>query len=140
QSIDVPGSLAGLPLSDQQVGLEAIENVTRLHGQSFALETGAVGTYRGNGGSATVWVTGTAERCAAADMVAAMRDRIAEGHSPFTPVDEWQEDGRTIYELEGMGQRHFYFEAGPLVIWLAADAPLAEQALRETLAFYGRTR
>ncbi len=35
-----------------------------------------------------------------------------------------------------MGQRHFYFQSAAQVIWLAADPEMAEQALKEALAFY----
>jgi hypothetical protein len=35
-----------------------------------------------------------------------------------------------------MGQRHFYFQSGSLVVWLAADDTLAEPALEQVAAFY----
>ncbi len=90
----------------------------------------------GDGAQATVWVSGTPINLLAAELLKAMRNRIAEGNSPFTPVAERQDGGRTVYELDGMGQKHFYFQSSTLVIWLAADSEIAEQALKEMLAFY----
>jgi len=66
-----------------------------------------------------------------------MREKITSSTGlPFTPAGERQIDGRTIYLLEGMGQQHFYFQSGNLVVWMAVDPPLADQALTEILAFY----
>ena len=65
-----------------------------------------------------------------------MRDKIIEGNAPFIPLGERQVGGRTVYELEGLGQKHFYFQSCDLVIWLAADANLAEGALTQSLEFY----
>jgi hypothetical protein len=45
-------------------------------------------------------------------------------------------NGRTLYELTGMGQRHYYFQSNNLVVWLAADDPIAETALAGALNFY----
>ena len=63
-------------------------------------------------------------------------DRIAEGRSPFTSDGVRTIDKRPVYELTGLGQKHFYFQAGTQVIWLAADPALAEQALQQALQFF----
>ena len=36
----------------------------------------------------------------------------------------------------GVGQRHFYFQAGKRVVWLAANRRFADAALDEALKFY----
>ena len=131
----LPQSLAGLPLTTATYGSQAVAEVTRLHKLAVPLSSGAVGMY-GNRGQAVLWVSGTPVQPMAVRMVADMRDRIAEGNSPFTPRAERVEGKRTVYELDGMGQKHFYFRSASLVIWLAADPDIAEQALQETLVFY----
>jgi hypothetical protein len=88
------------------------------------------------GGAATLWVSGSPAAPMAAAMVRAMRDKIAEGRSPFTPLGTRSLSGSEIYELTGMGQSHFYFRTGALVVWLAADKALAESALQEAVTFY----
>ena len=65
-----------------------------------------------------------------------MRQKIAEGNSPFTPVDEFDSRHRKIYVLEGMGQRHYYFQSQNLVIWLAANPAFADKALQQILEVY----
>jgi hypothetical protein len=51
-------------------------------------------------------------------------------------LGELKDGNRLIYELEGMGQRHYYFQSGKLLIWMAANPELAEQAITEILKFY----
>jgi hypothetical protein len=132
--VAVPGSLAGERLTQQEAGVEAVEDITRLHGKEFPISAGAMGLY--GGGAATLWVSGSPAAPMAAAMVRAMRDKIAEGRSPFTLLGTRSLSGSEIYELTGMGQSHFYFQAGALVVWLAADEALAEAALQEALTFY----
>lgn len=132
----LPPDLAGLPLVEASYGPEAVANVTRLHDQSFPLTSGAHGRYGRSGDKAMLWVTGTPARLVATRMVGEMEAAIAEGSSPFQPVGTRQVNGHTIYELIGMGQRHYYFRSGTAVVWLAADDALADAALVETLTFY----
>ncbi len=135
--VAVPDSVAGMSLTQKTVGPEAVAEVTRLHGKEFPLTSGAMATYGGDG-AVTLWVSGVPASPIAGEMVRAMTEKIAEGRSPFTPTGTHDMDGRTVYELVGMGQRHFYFQSGSLVIWLAAPAGegLAETALAEALKFY----
>ncbi len=135
----VPDSIAGAPLSQKTVGVEAVAEVTRLHGKEFPLTSGAMAMY--GQGAATLWVSGTAASPLAAEMVRAMTDKIADAsagsaRSPFTPTGTRRLNGRNVYELDGLGQRHFYFQSGSLVIWLAVDESLAEDALGEVSQFY----
>jgi hypothetical protein len=131
----VPDALVGLPLREKAVGADAVAEVGRLHGREFPLITGAVATY-GVNGQFTLWVTGADSEASAAEIVAAMTDRIAEGGSPFRLMGRRQLGTNTAHELNGLGQRHFYFQAGSLVVWLAAEERLAEAALAEVAAFY----
>ena len=81
-------------------------------------------------------MAGTLLKAMAAEMVTGMRDKIAEGRSPFTPTGEFSNNGRTIYSLEGMGQKHYYFQSKNLVIWLAIEANLADTALQQLQEYY----
>ncbi len=130
----VPESIAGAPLSQKTVGIEAVAEVARLHGKEFPLMSGAMAMC--GEGAAALWVSGTAASPLAAGMVRAMTDKIAQGRSPFTPTGTRRLNGRAVYELDGLGQRHFYFQSGSLVIWLTADDSIAENALGEVLQFY----
>jgi len=135
ERVRLPASLAGLALTSQQFGSEAVAAVTRMHGQEFALVNGAVGMY-GPQQNVVLWVSETSSRRAAGGLVDAMRVKIAEGNSPFTPLEARQDGDRLVYDLDGLGLKHFYFQSGRLVVWLAVDAQLADQALQECLEFY----
>ena len=133
-SLTLPEQLAGLPLSSQMTGPQAVTDFSNLHGERFPLTSGAVGFYGNN--RATIWVAGAPLSLMAARLVTAMRDKIAEGNSPFTTSGEYQDNKRTIYALEGMGQKHFYFQSHNLVIWLAADADIADAAIQQLKEIY----
>ncbi len=129
-----PHTIAGVPLSQVITGPEAIRSIQQLHGKEFPLVSGAVATY--GDGNIVLWVSGAGDEAAAAELTALMTERIAEGRSPFTEEGTRQVDGFTIYDLSGLGQRHFYWQSGDLVLWLAADEALAEDALKEVVSFY----
>jgi hypothetical protein len=126
-----------LSLAQSLTGEKAIAEFSRLHGNDFPLTSGAVGMY-GSNHSATLWIAGALFKPLAGRLLAAMRDKIAgsAGESPFTPVGELQNGPRTIYALNGMGQKHFYFQSGKLLIWLAVDPQIADETLTTVLKFY----
>jgi hypothetical protein len=132
----LPGRVAGLPQSQADYGVAAVNEVTRLHGQSFRLTSGAHGVYGNRDETATLWVTGAPSRLIAARMVTAMDEAIAASDSPFTPLGVRRINGRSVYALTGLGQQHFYFRSAATIIWLTADEGVAEAALAELLDFY----
>jgi len=131
----LPEQVAGLPLVRRTVGWQAADEISRLHRKKFPLSSAVVGVYGINQG-VTLWVSGVPLELFASQMLSSMKNAIAEGNSPFTPVGEERIGERHIYALDGMGQKHFYFRSGNLLIWLAADPALAEEALKEVLDFY----
>lgn len=131
----LPSQVANQRMTIKNEGWQAIDEFSRLHQQEFPLTAGAVGVY-GLKLEAKLWVGEALFKFMANQMVTEMRDKIAEGNSPFTPTEERQQAGRTIYVLDGMGQKHFYFHTGKLIVWLAANEDLAERALQDTLEFY----
>ena len=130
----LPAKIAGLELNNSASGAAAISEFTSMHGKEFPVISGDIGHY-GNGWI-TLWVAGTASDRIAAEMVSSMRARIADGNSPFTPVSEIQSGNRTVYVLDGMGQKHFYFQSKNLVVWLASDASVADGAIQQILEVY----
>ena len=133
-SVNLPNQLAGLRITDSKSGAEAITEFTDLHGKKFPVNFGAIGVY-GNR-EITLWVAGASSESVAMEITNAMQEKIAEGNSPFTPVNKINERTHTIYALEGMGQRHYYFQSKNLVIWLTADPAFADDALQQILEVY----
>lgn len=131
----LPEQILDLPLVNKVTGRQAASEIAALHRKDFPLSSAAVGIY-GQEHQVTLWISGSPVGLMAERMVAAMQDRIARGNSPFTPLGERAQGSRRIYELEGIGQRHFYFQSGKNVVWLAARTEVAEPALDQLLKFY----
>jgi hypothetical protein len=134
-SAPLPTQLVSLPLAGRIDGRSALTELTWMHNQGFPLNAGAVGTYGVENGI-TLYVAGTPLKLMTGRLLVAMRDKIAETNSPFTPLAEREINRRTVYELDGMGQRHYYFRSDDLIVWLATDETQAEEALRQVLEFY----
>jgi hypothetical protein len=134
QSADLPQQIAGLRMTDSKSGDAAIEDVAQMHGKDFPVTYGAIAVYGDR--EITLWVSGTSSNEIALQMTNAMREKIAQGNSPFTPTDEIEENDRTIYVLEGMGQMHYYFQSENRVIWLAVNPAIADEALQQILEVY----
>ena len=135
-TLPLPQTLAELALTNATYGPEAVTEINRLHGKEFPLTAGAMGAYSDGKTNAALWVSKFASRAVAQQIVDAMRDKIAEGRSPFEPVGTRRVGARTIYELDGLGQKHFYFQSNDLVIWLAVDPAIASQAVSQMLEVY----
>ncbi len=131
----LPEKISEFPLRRHIFGMQAVDEINQLHSLEFPLSSGAVGIY-GNQGEITLWVSGAPTNSMAARLTSDMEMRIAEGNSPFTPLGERDDGDRLIYELDGLGQKHFYFQSGKLLIWLAADFDIAEKVLDAALVFY----
>ena len=134
-SAPLPTQLVALPLSGRIDGRLALTELSWMHNQGFPLSKGAVGTYGGEN-EITLYVAGTSLKFMAGRLLVAMRDKIAETNSPFTPLAEREINRCKVYELQGMGQLHYYFRSEDLIVWLAADETQAEEALRQVLEFY----
>ncbi|NOH02637.1 MAG: hypothetical protein HND47_12105 [Chloroflexi bacterium] len=130
-AVSLPDEIAGLQITVRRTGAQAAAEFEQLHGKQFPLTSGAIGIYGDN--QITVWAAGAPLNFMASQMVDAMREKIAKGNSPFTPMSEFNDNNRIVYVLEGMGQRHYYFQSQNLVIWLAADPAVAETAIQQTL-------
>lgn len=131
----LPAQVSGLPLSSQILGRPALRELFRMHGQDFSLNKAVVGIY-GRENEIIIYVAGAPLKFLAGELLKAMRDKIAENNSPFQLLAIREIDQHTLFELKGMGQRHYYFRSGDLIIWLTAADTWAEQALEEVLVYY----
>ena len=135
EATKLPKSIAGFSLNTATYGPDAVAEITRLHGKEFPIDSGAMGMY-GDTNQISLWVAGFATRIVAKQIVSAMEEKIALGNSPFIPTEQKNIGYRTIYRLDGMGQKHIYFQSGNLVLWLAADPKVADEAIQKILEVY----
>lgn len=132
--ISLPDQVAGLQITDYKSGIQAATDFVNLHGTQFPITSAAIGVYGDN--QITVWAAGAPLTFMASGMIEAMREKIAEGNSPFMSLSEINNGRRKVYVLEGMGQRHFYFQSRSLVIWLTAEPAFAEETIQQILEEY----
>ncbi len=136
----LPPQVAGQPLVSSRTGRAASLEIARMHQQSFPMNAAAVGDYRGEY-EATLWVSEFPLAFMASRMTQAMVESMrTTPNLPFRLQGEQTIGEFTVYQAEGLGQQHFFFTAGNLVVWLAADEPIAAQALHDVLTFYRAPR
>ena len=132
----LPPTLGGLALAAEVSGEPARAQVEQLHGKVLGagLDQAWIGEY-GGPPRATVWVTRSVRREDAEALLARMAGRVGDGDSPFRvvgPIDRGDVHG---YELDGMGQKHYYFLTGSDLYWLAIDAERGPSGLDDLVRF-----
>ena len=158
-AFQLPRQLMGRPAWGQQTGREALAAIETMHGKGFELKDAVVAHY----GEATVLLAQARDEAGATAMIDAMTTRLASGASPFTPAGKFRVGDRTVYMLSGLGQTHYYWQAGTSrsaspedpagrpadgsgrsaagtagqaadkVLWLAIDPITAESGFRELI-------
>lgn len=131
-----PSSIGPMKLKESKTGSEALKELFRLHGKRMGLANGYVGEYRGDMGSATIYYSVAKNEDVAVKLLEFMVKRIGEGNKYFQGLKEERKNDFIFYSVTGMGQRHFFFRIADKVIWIAADAPIAEMFLDESLEKY----
>ena len=135
KGLPLPEQLSSIPLTKETSGAEAVLEFYSIHGQNFGFIAAAVGHYEGDV-RATVYVGETILPVFASWAIFRMARVLDNLHSPFLEIDNLTMGGRWIKYMEGLGQRHYYFQSGRYVIWLAADRAVSEEALRQVVDFY----
>lgn len=134
-SAPIPAQVAGFSLVSEATGSAAMQEFDQLHGKSFPVTSGAKAVY-GTGNQIIIWAAGTASVSDTRKLLEDMRDKIALGRSPFQSAGIQTIANRDVYVLDGMGQKHYYFQSGKYLVWLAANSDIADQALQQALIFY----
>jgi hypothetical protein len=133
----IPEALAGLTRTHAEEGGEALASITRLHGKAVRARDGFVAHYEGDGGVAMLYVTRAWVTPLATWQISRMAEGIERGRANaegrFTHLRSREQDGVTLYSALGLGQVHYFYRSGATVVWLAADARVARQALADTL-------
>lgn len=125
----IPAQVGTMSLQSSKVGTDTLGEFESMHGSSFNLKTGYRADYADGAAKATLWVGQAQSADSAQTLTKEMADKIGAGNAMFTNLRTLTITGRTIYEVEGLGQLHFFYAANDKIVWLASDADHAPDAL-----------
>jgi len=114
----LPPVLGGLPLQDFSSGEEALAEINRLHGEELSITDSYVGNYSDGARSVTLWIAGSEDPDG---LLRQMLGKINEGETLFSIPQGVEGLGREVYLSEGMGQVHYIWVEGDLLIWMALE-------------------
>lgn len=123
----IPAKLGLLSLTQAMTGTEALAEFAQLHGKGFDLIGGYMAHYGKD--QALLWVGQAKDDKAATDMVAQMAQKIGPDNPMFKDLQALDMGGRTLYSAVGQGQQHFFYAVNDKIVWLAAKAEQAPDAL-----------
>lgn len=133
----MPPALGGLPRTHALQGQEALQEINRLHGKSIPSRDGFVAHYERDGAVAMLYVTraylGPIARWQLSRMVNGIERGKANVEGRFTHLKAREQDGLTLYSALGLGQVHYFYRSGAMIVWLAADPQVARPALTDTI-------
>ncbi|MBI5034808.1 MAG: hypothetical protein HZB51_30155 [Chloroflexi bacterium] len=125
----VPAKLGALTLTQSQTGAYALAEFAQLHGKGFDLSGGYRADYAEGNGKATLWVGQAKDASSAQAMLDAMAQKIGPSNAMFQNLQSLDISGRTLYEADGQGQKHFFYAVNDKIVWLAADPAQAASVL-----------
>jgi hypothetical protein len=125
----VPEQIGTLTLKTWTRGKDALAEFEAMHGKSFDLKDGYRADYVDGSASATLWVGQAQSADAAQTLAQEMADQIKAGNPMFTNLQELSIANRTLYEVNGQGQLHFFYASNDKLVWLATDSDHAADAL-----------
>jgi len=126
---DPPDRLGDLRLVHALQGADALREINRLHGKELAARSGYVAHYEKRGAVAMLYLAQAASADEAERQLKRMGERIRRGGSPFYHLKTSKQGAITLYSVLGQGQIHYFYRRDSGVVWLAADATVAETAL-----------
>jgi len=133
QKRDMPEQLAGMKLVKHLEGKEAVSQMNQLHGTDIGVTGGFLAEYAGASQRLSVWVGKTNGEAAAAELLRIMTDKIAAGNPTFTGLQKSTLEGKTVFSVQSREGRHYYYQSGDAVVWLAVQAPEPLSVAREAL-------
>ncbi len=125
----IPTQLSSLPLTGSEKGKQALDEFAKMHGEGFDLVDGYRADYSNDQGKATLYVGQAKSPDAATALASQMATKIGQNNAMFTDLQELNISGRTIYEVKGQGQLHFFYAVNDKLVWLATDSDFAADGL-----------
>ena len=125
----LPYEIFGLTQAKKMTGKEASDFVNNLHLQSVTDKRTEIGIYRGEPGTAMIYLTYYSNADEASLNAKQMTDKISSERTPFIMGEYFDTGGKQIYRTFGMGQTHFVFSQDNVLIWLSLGTSWANNFL-----------
>ena len=123
----IPAKLGSLGLTQTMTGTEALAEFAQLHGKGFDLTGGYMAHYGKD--QALLWVGQAKDAGSAQTLLDEMAQKIGPDNAMFTNLQALNISGSTLYSAVGQGQQHFFYAVNDKIVWLAANADQAPDAL-----------
>ena len=127
-----PRRVAGLERHHEVSDARALDAIQQFFQDASDIVGGWTAHY-GDDPSAILYVAITDDAAAARRIVAATRERVAAGATPYRDPAPVRLDPGSAYRMSGQEQIHYMFRLGSEVVWLSADPEIADQALADVL-------
>ena len=134
QTALLPTNLKGLRLQSTVRGQAAEAMINRLHNKEVTSKDNYIGHYQGQGAKAVLYVSEFQSQQEAEALLVSMRDRIKTTAKVFGHFRRMSARGLTVYSVLGLGQVHYFYRQGHVLIWLAVDPAVAREAFEAVLA------
>lgn len=135
EKMALPERIAGIKLTEQVSGDEAIKVISKLHGKKIRIQNGHIAHYHAGPHMVMVYVSESYLDFLAGRLLKSMTANINKGNDTFKDLKELRINDIPVYSVTGQGQLHFYFKYGNKVFWLGADPTLARRAVEELINF-----
>ena len=123
----IPAKLGSLELTQTMTGTEALAEFAQLHGKGLDLTGGYMAHYGKD--QALLWVGQAKDPASAHTLLDEMVQKIGPDNAMFKDLQALDISGSTLYSAVGQGQQHFFYAVNDKIVWLAANADLAPDAL-----------
>ncbi len=125
-----PERLQGLKLLRLVKGKKAEEMVNRLHGKQIKVKNAWIGYYKGQNGSAVIWISEAYSSSQAEKQTDVMMQKILKGYGPFYNFKKKRINHTLVYIFSGLGKKHAVFCKQDLVFWITSDPSIIDKVVR----------
>lgn len=131
----LPQDFFGLKLTKTITNEEASLFVNKLHLKAVASPNNKIGFYKGEPGSAIIYITIYDDDESASDEAKKMISKISPGNTVFLDGEFININEQTVYQCFGIGQSHFVFTRGAILFWISVDTYFARRFLADYLDY-----
>jgi hypothetical protein len=131
-----PAALGSLTLARTIEGVEANKLIYSMHGKANSGSTSAVGYYGDKNSNNVLYISAFMNDEQARRAFDRMLSKMADGPAGFSPPAIRPGPEQNIYETNGSGLKHFFYQRGNNVIWWQAAPGIAEETFKIVLQNY----